>query len=68
MLLGGVVGQASMLNTFSHFHTPLIISFERVLIGLAVGLALGYLGIYVLKLGMRLWQGRGEWLRTERAV
>ena len=63
LLLGGVVGQASMLNTFSHFHTPLIISFERVLIGLGVGLALGYAALYAVQLALRLWKGRGEWLR-----
>lgn len=63
MLLGGVVGQASMLNTFSHFHTPLIISFERVLIGLTVGLLSGYVLVYVVKLILRLWQGRGDWMR-----
>ena len=64
LLLGGVVGQASMLNTFSHFHTPLLISFERVLIGLGVGLLFGYVLVYLVTLALRLWQGRGDWLRN----
>ncbi|WP_407569856.1 DUF5693 family protein [Deinococcus altitudinis] len=65
-LLGGVVGQASMLNTFSHFHTPLIISFERVLIGLGAGLVFGYVLVYLVKLVLRLWQGRGDWMRDAK--
>ncbi|WP_407540558.1 DUF5693 family protein [Deinococcus radiomollis] len=66
LLLGGVVGQASMLNTFSHFHTPLVISFERVLIGLGVGLLFGYVLVYLVTLVLRLWQGRGDWMRNAK--
>jgi len=62
MLLGGVVGQASILNTFSHFHTPLLISFARAFNGLALGLILGYVALYLVKLVMRLWKGRGDWM------
>ncbi|GGJ83321.1 DUF5693 family protein [Deinococcus aquiradiocola] len=64
MLLGGVIGQASILNTFSHFHTPLLISFQRAFIGLGAGLVLGYVALYAVKFAMRLWQGRGDWLRS----
>ena len=41
LLTGGVVAQASILNSFSHYHTPLLISLERTLLALALGLALG---------------------------
>ncbi|WP_424949810.1 DUF5693 family protein [Deinococcus sp.] len=66
LLLGGVVGQASILNTFSHFHTPLLISFERAFIGLGAGLLFGYLALYIVRLILRLWQGRGEWMTASR--
>lgn len=39
---GAVIGQLSMVNTFSHIHTPLLISMWRTLAGLIIGLALGW--------------------------
>ncbi|WP_425145319.1 DUF5693 family protein [Deinococcus sp.] len=65
LLLGGVIGQASILNTFTHFHTPLLISLQRVLTGLALGAVLGYLLVFAVRWLLRLWQGRGEWLPQE---
>ncbi|GMA14736.1 DUF5693 family protein [Deinococcus metallilatus] len=59
LLLGGVVGQASILNTFSHFHTPLLISAARVFIGLGVGLLLGLILIPVVQYLLRLWNTYG---------
>ncbi|WP_034385751.1 DUF5693 family protein [Deinococcus sp. YIM 77859] len=59
LILGGVVGQASILNTFSHFHTPLLISAARVLIGLGVGLLLGLAAIPLLNFLLRLWENWG---------
>jgi hypothetical protein len=55
LILGGVVGQASILNTFSHFHTPFLISAARCFIGLGVGLLLGLIAIPVVKSLLRLW-------------
>ena len=60
LLLGGVLGQASILNTFSHFHTPLLISAARCFIGLGVGLLLGLVAIGVVKSLLRLWQTWGK--------
>ena len=60
-LLGGLEGQASILNTFSHFHTPLLISLTRALIGLAAGLLLGYIGVWVLRMVIRIWNNYGGW-------
>lgn len=37
----GSIGQVSLLNTFCHIHTPLIISAWRDVIGLALGCLLG---------------------------
>ena len=55
LILGGVIGQSSILNTFSHFHTPLLISAARAFIGLGVGLIAGLLLIEAFKFGLRLW-------------
>jgi hypothetical protein len=41
LLTGGVVAQASILNSFSHYHSPLLVSLARTVIALALGLALG---------------------------
>jgi len=59
LILGGVIGQASILNTFSHFHTPLLISAARMFIGLGVGLLLGLIAIPVVRWLLRLWTGWG---------
>ena len=60
-LLGGLVGQASILNTFSHFHTPLLISAARAFIGLGAGLVFGYAAVWAVRIALRLWQRYGGW-------
>lgn len=60
MLLGGVMGQASILNTFSHFHTPFLISATRVFLGLGLGLISGYILIWLLQFVLRLWRSYGQ--------
>ncbi|GAA5513563.1 hypothetical protein Dcar01_02304 [Deinococcus carri] len=67
LLLGGVVGQASILNTFSHFHTPLLISAARVFIGLGVGLLLGLIAIPVVQFLLRFWNTHGTRRTTPEA-
>ena len=54
LLLGGVVGQSSILNTFSHFHTPLLISLERAMNGILIGGAIGFVLLPLLAWGVRL--------------
>lgn len=56
LILAGVVGQSSILNTFSHFHTPLLISATRCFLGLGFGLLLGLIAIQVLQFGIKLWK------------
>jgi hypothetical protein len=63
LLTGGVIAQASILNSFAHYHTPLVVSLERTLVALALGLALGLLGLVVARRGVRAARG---WL--ERAA
>ena len=49
-LIGGVIGQVSMFNTFCHFHTPLAISIERTILGLVLGGIGGVLLVGLLSL------------------
>jgi hypothetical protein len=37
----GLLGQVSIVNTFCHFHTPVGLSLERALIGIAIGAVIG---------------------------
>ena len=43
----GSIGQASLLNTFCHIHTPLIISLWHGVLGLVLGVGLGA-GLFLL--------------------
>lgn len=43
LLTAGVVAQATILNSFSHYHTPLVISLQRTVIALVLGFAAGLL-------------------------
>lgn len=49
------LGIASVLNTFSHYHTPLEISLARVVNGAIVGLALGGIGVILVRRLGRWW-------------
>jgi hypothetical protein len=48
-MLAGAIGQASLLNTFCHIHTPLIISLLRALIGLILGGIFGGIAFLLLQ-------------------
>ena len=45
----GVLGQVSILNTFCHIHTPLVISAVRDLTGLVLGAALGLAAFFAFE-------------------
>lgn len=49
LMVLGVVGQTSIVNTFCHLHTPILLSVSRVLLGLAIGCILGALGWLLLR-------------------
>lgn len=53
----GSIGQASLLNTFCHIHTPLIISLWHGVLGLLLGIGMGA-GLFLL----------GEWVLPKVAV
>ncbi|CAM3998135.1 DUF5693 family protein [Alkalicoccus chagannorensis] len=50
LLLGGAVAFASMVGTFTHLHTPLLVSTARTLLGLGIGVLGGVIliGVYLL--------------------
>lgn len=43
LTIPAVIGQVSLVNTYAHIHTPLVISLMRSLNGLILGLAIGVL-------------------------
>jgi len=56
LLALGTVGQVSMVNTFSHLHTPILVSVARTLHGLWVGALLGGALYAVVEVAERVWQ------------
>ncbi|KJB88563.1 hypothetical protein AZ66_06720 [Paenibacillus sp. E194] len=50
-----VIGQLSMVDTFAHIHTPIIMSTIRTLLGLGLGLVIGIIGIFVWTIIERCW-------------
>lgn len=61
LLTGGVIAQASILNSFSHYHTPLLVSLARTLIALGLGLAVG---LVLLPLARLALSGGKRWLKS----
>jgi hypothetical protein len=47
LLAVGAIGQASMLGTFCHLHTPLLVCLVRALLGMVIGVIIGGV-IYLL--------------------
>ncbi len=54
VLLLGLIGQISLINTYAHIHTPLLISLLRSLHGLWIGIILGAAAIGAILLALRL--------------
>ena len=61
LLAAGVVAQATILNSFSHYHTPLLISLQRSVIALVLGILIGFVVIVVARVAVALVR---RWLRT----
>jgi hypothetical protein len=60
LLIAGVVAQASVLNSFSHYHTPLVVSFQRTAIALVLGGLAGLVlwrVVRVAERAVRAWLG-----------
>jgi len=56
ILLVGAIGQVSIVNTFAHIHTPLLISLHRAFNGVWLGTILGLLLILACWLGLKLFR------------
>jgi uncharacterized membrane protein (UPF0136 family) len=57
LLALGALGQASIINTFVHLHTPLTLSLWRTINGLVLGLLIGLTTRFVLA-GIQQWRRR----------
>ncbi|WP_438447466.1 DUF5693 family protein [Gorillibacterium sp. sgz5001074] len=55
IMLLGAIGQASAVGTFTHLHTPLWISFIRVVLGVGFGAIIGLILIGVWQIVVRGW-------------
>ncbi|MFQ6118185.1 MAG: DUF5693 family protein, partial [Candidatus Bipolaricaulia bacterium] len=51
----GMVGQVSIINTFAHLHTPLLMSLLRTANGRVLGLVVGLILLEIVRWGERLW-------------
>ncbi|MBB6218806.1 MFS family permease [Anaerosolibacter carboniphilus] len=59
--LAGIIGQTSIVNTFSHLRTPMYLSVIRTIYALGFGILLGVGYVVVLEIGIRLLRlVRGE--------
>ncbi|MDF2958987.1 MAG: hypothetical protein K0S39_722 [Paenibacillus sp.] len=56
LVLVGVIGQASIVDTFAHLHTPLQISLIRIVYGLSFGILIGIGLIIVWEIVARSWR------------
>ena len=60
LFLLGFIGQISIINTFVHVHTPVTISLIRTANGLAGGMMLGTVLLFLLIGGVHLWNRKTE--------
>ncbi len=56
LLVLATIGQLSMVDTFAHIHTPLVLSISRVLLGLGLGLMIGLIAVGVWQALERIWR------------
>ncbi|HAU31249.1 MAG TPA: hypothetical protein DCW46_02995 [Desulfotomaculum sp.] len=59
LLLLGAIGQISIVNTFAHLHTPLLVSLLRFFNGFWSGIIIGLVLILILNLAVR-WRKANE--------
>jgi hypothetical protein len=50
-----VIGQLSMVDTFAHIHTPMVLSLIRGVLGLGLGLIVGFILLLVWYIVERCW-------------
>ncbi|MFD1451571.1 DUF5693 family protein [Oceanobacillus sojae] len=55
LLVIGSIGFLSMINTFTHFHSPLFVSLLRSVYGIGFGVILGYFLLFLVVWGRKYW-------------
>ncbi|MEY4529604.1 MAG: hypothetical protein RLZZ156_325 [Deinococcota bacterium] len=63
LLMASSIGQASIIGSFAHFHTPLLISLLRTVNGIAIGGAIGFIVLGVVWFGNTYFR---KWLEEQR--
>lgn len=63
LIVLGVIGQLSIVDTFAHLHTPLVISLIRAAYGVIFGIVVGFVLIGCWKLAARGWS---KWAHVRR--
>lgn len=62
LLLAGSIGQLTIINTFSHIHTPALVSLMRVISALVIGVAVGLILIWLYELLIKYWERLRRWV------
>ncbi|MCD9022279.1 DUF5693 family protein [Cohnella sp. NL03-T5] len=65
LLIAGTIGQLSIVDTFAHIHTPLLLSLIRIFLGLGIGVLIGLAIIAVWQIGEKVWD---RWVRGARSA
>lgn len=58
LFIPGVIGFLSIVNTFTHLHIPIYVSLLRTAYSLVFGLVIGYIVIYLYKIGAKIYQNQ----------
>ena len=59
MVILAIIGPVSLVNTYAHIHTPILISLLRSAYGIILGIVIGLVliwGIKLLRRMMKKWQ------------
>lgn len=56
IMIIAVIGQLSMVDTFAHIHSPVLISLVRGLLGLGLGLIIGIIAVGVWQIAEGCWK------------
>ncbi|QGQ93502.1 hypothetical protein EHS13_00445 [Paenibacillus psychroresistens] len=64
LIVIGVIGQASLIGSFTHLHTPLLISMIRGIYGMVIGAFIALLLIGIWELCTRSWKRWGHLLNA----
>ncbi len=56
LLFPAIIGQISLINTYAHLHTPIMVSVQRSLLGLVIGVILGIFLIIAWEIAERIYK------------